>query len=101
MFPLIFLSLCVQFYQHSSILRTTCMKCVQKSLLKGKCMCAPSFLKCAHLTTCVCTYWHSLDLEGTLAKTMNLELTSSPFQIVTFRPVFMLCPLLLKLYRCP
>jgi len=27
-------------------------------------MCTPSFIVCAHLTTCVCTHAHSL--EGTL-----------------------------------
>jgi len=29
------------------------MKYVLKTLFKGKCMCTPSFLMCAHLTTCV------------------------------------------------
>jgi len=38
------------------------MKCVQKHYFKRKIMCAPSFLVCAHLTTCVC---HSL--EGTFS----------------------------------
>jgi len=46
--------LCAKFYQHSSILRTTCMKYMPETLFNGKCM-------CAHLMTCVCTHTHSLE----------------------------------------
>src|SRR6218665_2158853 len=54
--------LCATFYQHSSIYRTTRMIYVQKTFFKGEFMCAPSFLVCAHLMTCV----HVHSLEGTL-----------------------------------
>jgi len=45
--------LCGTFYYKSSILRTTCMKYVRKTFFKGKFMCSPSLLVCAHPTTCV------------------------------------------------
>src|SRR6218665_2411704 len=65
-FPLI-LKVCVRttfcvcnIYQHSSIYtcRTICMKHLQKAFLKGKFMFAPSFLECAHLTTCAQLRWN-------------------------------------------
>jgi len=41
------------YYKHSSIFRTTCMKQVPKRIFKGKSMCTSNFLVCAHRTTCV------------------------------------------------
>jgi len=47
--------LCATFYQHSAIFRTPCKTYVQTHFLKEKFMWAPSFLLCAHFTTCVHT----------------------------------------------
>jgi len=41
-----------------------CMKYVQNTFLEGTFVCAPSFLVCARLTTCVRAHTHIL--EGTL-----------------------------------
>ena len=63
MYPLFFKSLCATFYQQLSIFRMTCIKYVPTKFW-GKCMCAPNFLVCAHLTTCARAHVHRL--EGTL-----------------------------------
>src|SRR6218665_1351089 len=58
---------CATFYQQSSIFRMTCKKYAEGTFFKGKFTHTPSFLVCAHLTTCVRTTAHSL--EGTLITT--------------------------------
>jgi len=54
------------------------MKCVQKTFFKGKYMCAPSFLVCAHLATCV----HTHSLEGTLFRSHYRHANSSTLNLL-------------------
>src|SRR6218665_355236 len=79
--------LCVK-YQHSSIIRTICIKCVLKTFFIGKfIMCATSYLVCAHLTTCVCARTPHI-LEGTLEtelKQSNIVLYSVTKKTISFR----------------
>src|SRR6218665_4025586 len=58
------------------------------TFLKRKFMCAPSFLVCAHLTTCVHSRAHAHSLEGTLVGGKDHKFLGGQVGKCAFKPLY-------------